>query len=101
MNTTGVLLLVLIVVVIAGVAILFLQRRRSEALRKKFGPEYQRTVSQLGDEREAEAELNAREKRVRNLEIRTLKPEEQAHFVESWKRAQARFVDEPSQAAGD
>jgi hypothetical protein len=101
MNTTGLLLVVLIVVVIAGIAILYLQRRRSDALRKRFGPEYQRTVNQLGDERKAEAELNAREKRVRKLEIRELRPEEQAHFVESWKHAQARFVDEPSQAAAD
>jgi hypothetical protein len=101
MNTTAALVLVLIAVVIAGVVILYLQRRRSEALRQKFGPEYERTVTQLGDERKAEAELNAREKRVRKLEIRTLRPNERTRFVESWKQAQARFVDEPSEAAAD
>src|SRR5204863_7473894 len=66
-----------------------------------FGPEYQRMVSQVGDEKKAEAELVAREKRVRSLNIRTLTPEEQARFSEAWKKAQARFVDEPSRAAGD
>ena len=96
-----VLVLVLIVVVLGVGITLYLQRRRSDALREKFGPEYQRTVSQLGDERKAEAELNAREKRVRKLDIRALSPEERARFVQSWKRAQARFVDEPSQAAAD
>jgi hypothetical protein len=101
MNTIGILLVVLIAVVIGGVVILYLQRRRSDVLRQRFGPEYQRTVSRLGDERKAEAELSAREKRVRKLDIRTLSPEEQTRFVESWKRAQARFVDEPSQAAAD
>jgi hypothetical protein len=101
MNSIAILLLVLIVVVIAVGLILYLQRRRSEGLRQKFGPEYQRTVTQLGDERKAEAELSAREKRVRQLEIRTLTQEEQARFDESWKTAQARFVDEPSQAAAD
>jgi hypothetical protein len=101
MNTVAILLLVLILVVIAVGLILYLQRRRTEALREKFGAEYQRTVSQLGDERKAEAELSAREKRVAKLEIRTLSPEERARFVESWRRAQARFVDEPSQAAAD
>ena len=101
MNTIAILLLVLIVVVLGVGITLYLQRRRSDALREKFGPEYQRTVSQLGDERKAEAELNAREKRVRKLDIRALSPEERARFVESWKRAQARFVDEPSQAAAD
>ena len=101
MNTIAILLLVLIVVVLGVGITLYLQRRRSDALREKFGPEYQRTVSQLGDERKAEAELNAREKRVRKLDIRALTPEERVRFVESWKRAQARFVDEPSQAAAD
>lgn len=101
MNTAAILLLVLIVVVIAVGVILYLQRRRSDALRQRFGPEYQRTVSQLGDERKAEAELSAREKRVRKLEIRALTPDEQRRFDESWKRAQARFVDEPSKAAAD
>jgi len=90
-NTTAILLLVLIVVVIAVGAVLFWQRRRSVALQKKFGPEYQHAVGQFGGERKAEAELAARE----------LTPQEQARFSDSWKKAQARFVDEPSQAAAD
>ena len=101
MNTTAILLLVLIVVVIAVGVLLFIQRRRSAALQKKFGLEYQRAVGEFGDERKAEAELAAHEKRVRSLNIRALTPEEQARFAESWKKAQARFVDEPSQAAAD
>ncbi|PYL60509.1 MAG: hypothetical protein DMF24_09975 [Verrucomicrobia bacterium] len=101
MNTTAILLLILIVVVIAVGAFLFWQWRRSAALKKKFGPEYQRAVGQFGGERKAEAELAAREKRVRKLDIRPLTPEEQARFSDAWKKAQARFVDEPSQAAAD
>jgi hypothetical protein len=100
-NTTAILLVVLIVVVIAVGAILFFQRRRSAVLQKKFGPEYQRAVGQFGDERKAEAELAAREKRVRSLNIRALTPEEQRRFADAWKQAQTRFVDEPSQAAAD
>lgn len=101
MNTTAILLLVLIVVVIAVGAILFWQRRRSAALQKRFGPEYQRAVGQFGGQSKAEAELAAREKRVRSLDIRSLTPEEQARFADAWKKAQARFVDEPSQAAAE
>ena len=101
MNTTAILLLTLIIVVIAVGVLLFLQRRRSAALQKKFGLEYQRAVGQFGDERKAEAELTAREKRVRSLQIRALTPEEQARFADAWKKAQTRFVDEPSQAAAD
>ena len=101
MNTTAILILVLILVVIAVAALLLWQRRRSAALQQKFGPEYQRAVGQFGDERKAEAELAAREKRVRSLNLRALTPEEHAHFGDAWKKAQARFVDEPSQAAGE
>jgi type II secretory pathway component PulK len=100
-NTTAILLLVLIVVVIVVGAFLFWQWRRSAALKQKFGPEYQRAVGQFGGERKAEAELAAREKRVRDLDIRTLTPEEQTRFSDAWKKAQARFVDEPSQAAAE
>jgi hypothetical protein len=100
-NTAAILLLVLIVVVIVVGAVLFWQRRRSAKLQKRFGPEYQRAVGQFGDQRKAEAELAAREKRVRSLDIRSLSPEEQARFTDAWKKAQARFVDEPSQAAAE
>ncbi|HZA38666.1 MAG TPA: hypothetical protein VE486_05960 [Candidatus Baltobacteraceae bacterium] len=101
MNTTAILLLVIIVAVIAVGAFLFWQWRRSAALQQRFGPEYERAVGEFGDQRKAEAELAAREKRVRTLDIRSLTPEEQARFTEAWKKAQARFVDEPSQAAAD
>jgi hypothetical protein len=101
MNTTAILLLVLIIIVVAVGVLIFLGRRRSAALRQKFGSEYRHAVGEFGDERKAEAELAAREKRVRSLQIRALTPEEQARFAEAWKKAQARFVDEPSQAAAD
>lgn len=101
MNTTAILLLVLIIVVLAVGVLILLGRRRSAALRQRFGSEYRRAVGEFGDERKAEAELAAREKRVRGLNIRTLTPEEEARFADAWKKAQARFVDEPSQAAAD
>ena len=99
MTTTAILILVLIAIVIAVGVILFLQRRRSDTLRKQFGPEYQHAVGKFGDERKAEAELAAREKRVRSLQIRTLTPDEQARFSGAWKMAQAEFVDAPVAAA--
>jgi hypothetical protein len=58
-------------------------------------------VDQYGDQRKAEAELAAREKRVRKLEIRPLRPAEHSRFAEAWQKTQARFVDEPSQAVRD
>ena len=101
MSTTALLLLVLIIAVVVVGVVLYLQRRRSDALRAQFGPEYQHAVKRFGDERKAEAELAAREKRVRSFNIRELTPEERSRFSEAWKRAQARFVDEPAEAAAD
>jgi hypothetical protein len=101
-NTTTLVVLVVIVAAVIGIgAYLFIQRRRSEKLRRQFGPEYKRTVDKYGDQGKAEAELAAREKRVRKVEIRVLTAEEQSRFAEAWKRTQAHFVDEPSQAVGE
>ena len=101
MNTTWLVILAIVIVAIVFGLIVFVRRRRSESLRKHFGPEYKRTVDRYGNQRKAEAELAAREKRVRKFEIRSLAPEEQSRFAEAWKKTQARFVDEPSQAVGE
>jgi len=102
-NTTAIVILVIVVVVIAIAlgAVVLLWRRRSLRLREQFGPEYKHAVRQYGDERKAEAELAAREKRVHKLEIRALAPEEHSRFADAWRKAQTRFVDEPSKAVGE
>jgi hypothetical protein len=100
-NTATLVIIVLVVVAIAVGVFLYLRRRRSETLRKDFGPEYKRALDQFGDQRKAEAELAAREERVRKMEIRALTEEEQNRFADSWKKTQGRFVDEPSGAVGD
>src|SRR5437762_4922661 len=91
----------MVVIVIALGAIVLLWRRRSLRLREEFGPEYKHAVRQYGDERKAEAELAARRKRIRQLDIRPLTQEEQSRFAELWRRTQAHFVDEPTKAIGE
>ena len=99
MDTTIVILLIIVVVLVAGgLAWTLMQRRRSEELRERFGPEYDRTVSQLGDQRQAEAELAARQKRVESFKLQPLAPADRGRFVEEWRATQARFVDEPAAA---
>jgi len=96
------MVIVAILIVLLAIVLFFLwQRRRTQNLHEQFGPEYKRAVDQYGDQRKAEAELAAREKRVRKLEIRAFAPEEQSLFYEAWEETQARFVDEPSQAVRD
>ena len=74
---------------------LFYQKKRSHKLQERFGPEYGRTVNELGSRTKGESELKAREKRVERLEIIALSPSEAARFSEAWQALQGRFVDNP------
>ena len=86
--------LVLLALVLAG-GWLLVRRRNRQHLQRRFGPEYDRTVHDVGDRGKAEAELMAREKRVRKLDIVPLAPEQAARFSDEWRRLQARFIDDP------
>ena len=86
------------VVVLGLVALgawLFYQKKQSHRLHDHFGPEYDRTVNELGSRTKGESELKAREKRVERLEILPLAPSEAARFAEAWQALQSRFVDNP------
>jgi len=100
-STASIVILVIALAAIATSVILYVRLRRSQILRKEFGPEYERALDQYGDQRKAEAELAARQERVRKLHIRELTAEEQSRFSDAWRKTQARFVDEPSRAVSD
>src|SRR5579864_7733227 len=91
---------VIITAVIVGMAIcwMLIRRRRSEHLRKRFGPEYDRVAQEHGNQRRAEAVLETREKRVERLHIHPLAQKDRDHFVQAWLADQARFVDDPKGA---
>jgi hypothetical protein len=93
-------LILIILVVILAVTALFLwsRSRRSADLKSQFGPEYSRTVHAMGDERKAEAALEKRQKRVASYSIKELPEEMRQHFVETWRKVQAQFVDDPKYA---
>ena len=74
---------------------LYTRRKQSHRLQQHFGPEYDRTVNELGGRTKGESELKAREKRVERLEILPLAPSEAARFTEAWRALQSRFVDNP------
>jgi hypothetical protein len=98
MDTNLMILVGAIVVLTAVAGLLFWQMKRSQRLRGQFGPEYDRTVNQYHDRRRAEAELEQREKRVRQYDIRPLPPEQRERYSDDWRKAQARFVDDPDAA---
>jgi len=90
--------LVVLVVAVAAVAWWFGQRRRTERLKDRFGPEYERTVETTRDRRRAEADLESRQERVEALDIRPLAPGDAARFADRWRVVQALFVDDPARA---
>jgi hypothetical protein len=72
-------------------------KRRNARLQERFGPEYDVAVEQYGASRAARV-LEARERRVSKLPLRSLSPAERASFAQSWLLAQNEFVDAPHQA---
>jgi FtsZ-interacting cell division protein ZipA len=95
-------ILAIIVIAVIVAALLVARQRRSQQLQQGFGPEYDRAVEERGgDRREAEAELIERRQRREKFEIRDLDPDARDRYVERWRAAQRRFVDEPTQAVGE
>jgi hypothetical protein len=97
-DSTTLLIIAVAAVVIVAAVWLLLGRRRSEALRQRFGPEYDHAVRAEGDARRAEAALEARARRVEALHIQPLAPADASRFEASWRAVQARFVDDPKGA---
>jgi hypothetical protein len=58
-------------------------------LRKRFGPECERTVTQYGERPHAERALEQGAKRMESYRIRPLNLDEQQRFSEIWRQAQA------------
>ena len=95
-NTTVIILAVVVAFIIGGMLGMLMNRRqRTKRLQEKFGPEYERTVSEIGNARQAENDLEARLDHVRTLDIRPLSADEIHHFRNEWQMTQAEFVDEP------
>lgn len=98
MIVAGFAVLVIILMAIGAAVWVINRKRNTETLKEKFGPEYDYTVSQLGDQQKAEADLKMREKRLEEMEIRELSADEEEHYLGEWERIQAKFVDNPDGA---
>jgi cytoskeletal protein RodZ len=90
-----VLIAIAVVSVLAVVVWQALARRRTGRLQQQFGSEYDRTLTTADSKRDAEAELQAREERRHQLEIRPLSQGARDRYLQSWQSVQAQFVDDP------
>ena len=86
------------VVVLAAIGLFVARWRRTQHLRHHFGPEYNRTIADVGNRRAAESELARSEERIKNLEIRPLSVSDKQRFRDQWVQCQAQFVDDPAGA---
>jgi hypothetical protein len=99
MSVVAIVGILVALVVVGGLVWYFgVQRQRTEQLRARYGPEYSRTVSEVGSQRRAEEELLKRQERVEHLEIRPLLADQRELFGQQWRSVQAKFVDDPGGA---
>ena len=95
-NAQSILIAGAVAAALIALAVWFLYRKKqSKRLQVRFGPEYGRTVVDLGSQTRAESELKTRERRVERLDIVALTPPEAARFSGAWNALQGRFVDNP------
>jgi FtsZ-interacting cell division protein ZipA len=83
------------VAVIAVVGFFVSRKRRSQQLRQRFGPEYDRVVKKEGEVGRAEGVLELRAKRREEFELRPLPEATRADFADRWRITQSQFVDDP------
>ena len=101
MNTQALTAAIIVAVALALLAVWYMQSRRREHLRSRFGPEYDRAIRETGNVNKAETLLSSRERRVEKLNIRPLSTEESARYTTTWRAIQTRFVDDPEGALTD
>jgi hypothetical protein len=94
----AIVVIVVVVVLFLAAGVVFLSRRR--ALRARFGPEYDRVVSEQDGRGAGERELRERERRHTELDLRPLDASSRERYVAAWEEIQVRFIDAPDQAVG-
>jgi hypothetical protein len=98
-NETLMMIAIVVVAVVVVVAVwMVFRRRKTAALRARFGPEYDHVLHSASTPAEAERELLNRQSRVEKFSIRPLTREDAERFSAAWKRVQTQFVDDPRAA---
>jgi hypothetical protein len=102
MSTGAIIAIVVVVVLVVAAAVfLLMPQMRSQRLRRRFGPEYDHAVSGNGDRRAAEKELQEREHRLAQYDLKPISSQNRDRYRAEWEKVQERFVDEPVEAVAE
>ncbi|MFD6417003.1 hypothetical protein [Streptomyces sp. NPDC060194] len=103
----GAIITLVVIAVIVIAAIGFVAKKRSGgagggSLKRRFGPEYDRTLERHhGDKAATERELKELVDRHGHIEPKPLSAETRENYVGRWAVVQERFVESPQQAAAE
>jgi len=92
---------VVAIVVVAVLGFVFSRKRRTQNLRERFGPEYDRVLKKEGKVTRAEDVLEMRTKRREKFVLHPLTEATRAEFAERWRIAQSHFVDDPKASVSE
>jgi len=104
MDKTSIIIVIAALIAVAAIVAavwMYLQKKQTERLQSRFGPEYERLAAVEGDRARAEKTLHEREKRVEKLNLVPLTPEDRDRFAAAWQLEQAGFVDNPQAAVAN
>ncbi|MET9229684.1 hypothetical protein [Lentzea sp. NPDC003310] len=95
----GVAVAILAALVILAIVLRPAMQRKK--LRDRFGPEYDRAVTESESRSAAEKELAEREHRHSEFDLKPLSQTAQDSYRRHWATVQAKFVDSPESAISD
>jgi hypothetical protein len=102
MSTTNILIIVAVaLVVLVALSMVMARQKKTKQLHGQFKPEYDLTVKNLGGEKQAQAELDERQKHFETLQIHPLSESDHERYMADWAAIQSKFVDGPGKAVAD
>ena len=88
-------ILTLAIVALLVLTAVVVEQQRSAALKRRFGPEYDRVVEEHGDRKGAESALRERVKQRKAVELRDVPAASADRYRAQWHAVQSGFVDDP------
>ncbi len=91
------LVVALVAIALIAVGAYVMDKQRSVALRRRFGPEYDRALGEAdGDRRAAETRLRDRLRQRAAVDVHDVEPAARERYEARWRALQTGFVDDPA-----